>query len=155
MVQRLDVRYVRYCTDGNAARKIAPVEKRSTAKLPQVKKQKRRVICIDPFALAGIVLSVVMLVLLIVGVTELVDARQDASTMEAYTRYLEEQNAELTAQYHAKYDMKEVEQAALSLGMVPREQATHVTLQLPESEAEQENVSLWGWAYTFFAGLFA
>lgn len=158
MAQQLDVRYVRYCTDGNAARKVAPVQEFKTAKLPKAKKQAVQVIRIDPFALAGIVLSAVMAVLLIVGVFLWGDARGDAREMAAYTRYLEQQNAELTVSYHSSYDPAEVEQTAIALGMVPRAQATQVTLQLPETEAvaeEAEEVSLWDSIYTFFAGLLA
>lgn len=160
MAQQLDVRYVRFCTDGNAARKVAPVQEFKTAKLPKAKKQAVQVIRIDPFALLGIALSAVMAVLLIVGVFLWGDARSDAGEMAAYTRYLEQQNAELTVRYHSSYDAEEVERTAIALGMVPREQATRVTLQLPETEEtpveeEAEEVSIFESIYTFFAGLLA
>ena len=158
MAQKLDVKYVRYCTDGNAARKVAPVQDFKTVKLPKVKKQGVPVLRIDPFALAGIVLSAVMVVMLIVGVVLWKDARDDAAQMAEYTRYLEQKNQELTIEYHGSYDPVEVERTALALGMVPREQATHITVCVTETEtpeAQEEEVSLFESIYTFFAGLLA
>ena len=158
MAQRLDVKYVRYCMDGNAARKVAPVQEFKTAKLPKVKKQGVSVIRIDPFALAGILLSAVMVVMLVVGIVLWQDAKSDAAEMAAYTQYLERQNERLTTEYHGSYDREEVEQTALALGMVPREQATRITLQRTETEPvteEAEEISIFQSIYTFFAGLLA
>ncbi len=138
MAQRLDVKYVQYRTDGNAARKVAPVQAFKTMKLPQVKKQSVPVIRIDPFALLGIALSVVMVVMLTVGIVQWCDARNDAQEMQTYTRYLERENAELTARYQESYDLAEVEQTALALGMIPRDQATHMTLKTGETISEEQ-----------------
>ena len=158
MAQRLDVTYVRYCTDGNAARKVAPVQDFKTVKLPKVKKQGMSVVRIDPFALAGIALSAVMVVMLVIGIVLWKDARDDAAQMADYTRYLQQQNEELTLRYHGSYDPAEVERTALALGMVPKNQATHVTVHVPETESPETQDGESGFfeaIYTFFAGLLA
>ena len=158
MAQRLDIQYVQFYTDGNAARKLAPAQPLDTMKLPKVQKhkQKQNVLRIDPFAMAGIVLSVVMVVLMIVGTVELISAREDAAAMASYTQYLQEENAQLNQQYRDSYDLEEVRRTALALGMVPESEATHVTMEIPQSTVQEtENLGFWDSVWTFFAGLFA
>lgn len=154
MAQRLDVRYVSYYTDGSAARKAAPVQPFVTAKLPRVKKQKRIVVHVDPVATAGILLSAVMLVLLIVGAVQLSSTRENAARMEAYVQTLQQENAELTATYESGYDLEDVRKTALALGFVPKDQVKHVTLQLPKT-VEKETPGAWERFCTFLTGLFA
>ena len=133
MAQQLDIRYVRFYTDGSAARKVKPVEPYKILKLPKKKAQKRRVIHIDPLAIAGIVMSVVMTVLMLVGVVELMDAREDAANMASYAQELKEINDELTATYRNGYTIEEVRQAADNLGLVPMDQVTHIQLNLNDT----------------------
>ena len=158
MAQRLDIQYVQFCTDGNAARKLAPAQPLDTMKLPKVQKhkQKQAVLRIDPFAMAGIVLSVVMVVLMIVGTVELISAREDAAAMASYSQYLQEENAQLNQQYRDSYDLDEVQRTALALGMVPKSEAPHVTMEIPQSNVQEtESLGFWDSIWTFFAGLFA
>ena len=130
MAQQLDVRYVRFYTDGSAARKIKPAEPYKILKLPKKRAQKRRVIHVDPMAIAGMVMAVVMSVLMIVGVVELMDARADAANMTSYAQELKEINEELTATYRNGYTLEEVRKAAEDLGLVPMEQVAHIQLDM-------------------------
>ena len=55
MARQLDVQYVRYYTDGSAARNIAPSVSRKTQSLPKYFKKKRSIVVhVDPVAIAGI-----------------------------------------------------------------------------------------------------
>ena len=153
MARQLDVQYVRFYTDGSAARKVATVEPIKPLHLPKVKKHTRLVFRVDPIATAGIIVSALMLVLMIVGVFQLKSAQESAYTMEAYVSRLEAENAELTAQYEASYDLDKVEQTALALGMVPRDQVQHVTIRVPD--VQEEPATIWDNLYTFLTGLFA
>jgi len=154
MARQLDVQYVQFYTDGSAARKVATVEPLKQMKLPKVKKQKRRVFHVDPIAAMGIVVSVFMLVLMFVGVSQLQNAQQRADAMQMYVNRLETENASLTETYETSYDLQKVEQTALALGMVPREQAQYVTIHVPMQEVE-EQPDAWDRFYTFLTGLFA
>lgn len=154
MARQLDVQYVRFYTDGSAARKVATVEPLKQMKMPKVKPQNRRVFRIDPVATMGIVVSVFMLVLMIVGVSQLRNAQYRADAMQTYVSRLEEENATLSATYENSYDIQKVEETAIALGMVSRDQAQRVTIRVPVQEQEEQK-DAWTSFYTFLTGLFA
>ncbi len=154
MTQKMNVQYVHFYTDGSAARKVAPVAPIETMKLPKVKKQKKIVLRVDPVSVAAIVMAAVMLVLMMVGVTQLHQVRQDAVAMEAYADTLRQENAQLSAEYSNGYDLEQIEQTALALGLVPQEQVRHVTVQVPQIQ-EEETPGTWERFYIFLTGLFA
>ncbi len=154
MAQRLDVRYVTFRTDGSAARKAAAVQPYQLLNLPKVKKQRRMVVRLDPVALAGIVMSVAMVVMLTIGFVQMHDARRDAAVMESYVQTLREENKHLSAVYEESYDIDSVRITAKALGLVPKEQVKHITIQVPELE-EQKQPGAWEQVFTFLTGLFA
>ena len=154
MTQRLDVQYVRFYTDGSAARKVAPVAPIETMKLPKIKKQKKIVLHVDPASVAAIFMAAVMLVLMLVGVTQLRRVREEAIVMEAYVQTLRSQNQELNDTFEDGYDLEQIEKTALALGLVPQDQVRHVTVRAPEM-VEEETPGAWESFYIFLTGLFA
>ncbi len=154
MAQRLDVRYVTFRTDGSAARKATAVQPYKLLNLPKVKKQRRVVVRLDPVALAGIAVSAVMVIMLTMGFVQLQDARRDAAVMESYVQTLREENKQLSAVYEESYDIDSVKITAKALGLVPKEQVKHITIQVPELE-EQKQPGAWEQFFTFLTGLFA
>ena len=66
MARRPDIQYVRYYTDGSAARQLEPKAPRKKQQLPKVKQQPKQTLYIQPMAIAGVLLSAVMLVMMIV-----------------------------------------------------------------------------------------
>ena len=147
MAQHPDVQYIRYYTDGSAAKKVAPIVPLHTIRLPKIKKIKKLVLRIDPVAICGIVMAAVMLILMTVGAVQLHSARQELETMSTYVETLQTTLSE-------GYNIAEIERTALALGLVPREQVKHVQVELPAVETEEEPNS-WEQFYTFLAGLFA
>ena len=154
MARKPDVQYIRFYTDGSAARKVATVAPLKTIKLPKVKKQKKLLVYIDPVAIAGIAMAVIMLTLMAVGVMQLKTARQEMQTMAAYVSTLQEENASLQATFSEGYDLDQIEKTALALGLVPKEQVRHVTVSVPELIVEEEP-DAWERFYIFLTGLFA
>ena len=154
MARRPDVRYINFYTEGSAARKVAPVEPLKVLQPPRVRKRKRIVLHVDPVATVGIIVSAVMLILMAVGVAQLKAVQQDAVAMASYVQTLQEENAALNATYESSYDLADVEKTALALGLVPKEQVTHITLTLPQYE-EQGKPDVLERFYTFLTGLFA
>ena len=154
MARKPDVQYIRFYTDGSAARKVASVAPLKTIKLPKVKKQKKLLLYIDPVAIAGIAMAVIMLTLMAVGVMQLKTARQEMQTMAAYVSTLQEENASLQATFSEGYDLDQIEKTALALGLVPKEQVRHVTVFVPELIVEEEP-DAWERFYIFLTGLFA
>ena len=132
MAQQLDVRYVSYYTAGSSALKLTPAIPLKTWTLPRKKRATKLVLRVDPVAYAGILLAAVMVVLLVVGFVQLNHARQDEVAMAAYVASLEQENAELKATFENSYDLEQVEEVALALGMVPADQLQKITIKMPE-----------------------
>lgn len=154
MVRHTNIQYIRCYTEGNAARKVAPVAPLKTIKLPKISKQKHTTLYIDPMAVAGIAMAAMMAILMVVGVVRLTVARQEMAAMSSYVQTLREENVRLEQDFAAGYDIDEIEKTATALGMVPKEQVEHVALKLPEFK-ETEEPSAWERLTTFLAGLFA
>ncbi|MBR7122353.1 MAG: hypothetical protein IKC95_02740 [Oscillospiraceae bacterium] len=154
MARQFDVQYVRFYTDGSAAKQVNPVAPLKTIKLPKVKKHKRLVIAIDPVAIMGIVMAAVMLVLMTVGVVQLNNSRKELQTMTEYVEALQEEKVSLEQTFSQGYDLEEIQRTALALGLVPKEQVQHITIRVPEAQTEEEP-GAWERLYIFLTGLFA
>ena len=155
MARKPDIQYIRFYTDGSAARQLEPVwPKRKKAAAPKQPVQKTRIIHVDPLALGGILVSVVMLVMMIAGSVQLHTARQQQQQMRDYVTRLQENHAELQATYDTGYDAEAYEKAALAMGMIPVESTTRITVSVSEPEIV-EQPTLWERIVIFFTGLFA
>lgn len=155
MVNRVDIQYVDFSIDGNAAKKIyaAPQKK---VRLPKEKKKSRYVLYLDPLSFCGIVLAVVMLVLMGAGVARLQEVNDQNRQMSAYVDTLSEKNVALREEFTQVCDLEEVERLALALGMIPKEDApqTEISMYVPPEEAPKQ-MSLWEQIGLFLASLFA
>ena len=152
MAQRTQIQYIRFYTEGSAARKVAPVVTPfKTARLPKINSQKKIVLRIDPVAVVGIVVAVSMMIMLAVGIFQYKAAQEQAQLMERYVETLNRDNESLQNTYDS-IDLTAIEQTALALGMVPESQVQHVSLRVPPvQEVEEPQETFW----TFLAGLFA
>lgn len=156
MARQPDIQYIRFNTDGSAARKAEFLTPLKMLHLPKVNKQRKKRITlhIDPIAFSGIVMAAVMLVLMVVGVVRLNAAKEQLGMMSAYVETLNEENVQLRATFEEGCDLEQIERTAIALGYVPQEQVTHITIQVPTPVVEQEQ-SGWERLYTFLVGLFA
>ncbi|MBR4862959.1 MAG: hypothetical protein IKU07_00165 [Oscillospiraceae bacterium] len=156
MAQQPEIQYIRYYADGSAARKAEFVAPFKTLRLPKLKKKRTQVTVhyIDPVAILGILVSVIMLALLVVGVVQLTTANREAKQLERYVHSLEQQNARLQGDFDQALKLEDVQRTADALGLVPMEQVTHITMQLPVVE-EPETPDAWDRFVTFLTALFA
>lgn len=155
MASRNDIQYIRFYTDGSAARKIAPgFSGFGKISQPKANRKKRLRIYVDPVALLSIAVAVCLLICMGVGIAQSKAAQQQTQQLQRYVRELSEQNAELKDTYKNGYDLEAVEETALALGMIPREQAQRITLEVTVPPQEQ-TVTLWTRIGTFLAGLLA
>ena len=157
MIQRASVQYVRFYTYGTAARKLeyAVPEKKKMTALPKPKKAKRRKIYVDPIAILGVVVAVCMLIVMSVGVKQLQQAQHEAVVMELYVEQLTQENELLTAEYAGSYDITMVEQTARALGMVPRVNVPHSTIEVTVPVEIAEEPTVWETIGTLLTNLFA
>ena len=158
MARKPDVQYIRYYTDGSAARQLEPKLPRKRNPLPQVQPQQRKVIPIQPVAIGGIVLAALLLIMMTVGCLQLRAAQAQKAAMEKYVQDLTYHNGRLNYTYQKDLDLDEIEKAALALGMIPEEEARHITISVPMEEAapqSMEQLSFWDRFTVFLQGLFA
>lgn len=153
MARKVDVEYIQFYTDGSAARKLEPKKPRPAQK-PRVSRQKRVRVFVDPIAIAGVIVAVVMLILMVVGVNQLKAAQAEAAAMERYVAQLLEENETLREAYDSGYDLETIERLARALGMVPKEDVDLVQIRLPE-EPEVIEPTFWERVCAFFTDLFA
>ena len=161
MALQPDIQYVPfYYVEGSAARKVErrPVAGKTAAPVAtqQRKRSKRKVIRLDPVALTGLMVVVVMLCAMVVGFAEYTGSLERNAQMSAYITSLQEENDQLQQQYDQNMDLDQVQGIADALGMVPAEQAEQfsIEVELPQQETETQ-LSVWESFTTFLAGLFA
>lgn len=158
MARQPDIQYVQFYTVGSAARKLEPVKRpaKNGAKLPKMKPRvdKRKVIRLDPISVCAVFVAVGMLVAMAVGMLQYGQLVQQADAMESYAASLSAENAKLHAQYRSSYDLQDVEQKALAMGLVPESQLQHVRVkvEVPQPEAEP---TAWQEFCQFFTEMFA
>ena len=155
MANRNDIQYVRFYTDGSAARKIAPsFNDFGKISQPKEKKIKRILVFVDPVALLGIAVAVCMLICMGAGIARNKAAHKQTEQMQQYVQQLNAEKDVILEDYTSGYDLQTVKQTALALGMIPREQAQRVSLEVTVPVQEQ-TVTLWARIGTFLAGLLA
>lgn len=135
MARSNDVQYVRYYSYGSAAEKVElPAKERKKVTVPKSRldKVQARLEKMDALALTGIVVAAVMLALMVVGLVQVSQANAQVAELEAYVANLEAENQSLQAQYDQGYNLAEIRVIAESMGMVPKDQVQHITIEAPE-----------------------
>ena len=132
-------------------------KKRQTPKkaaLPRLKPGKERRIYVDPVAVGGIALAVVVLVALVIGALQLTACMQGYNEAMDTLTGLKRENAKLEHAYRTSMDLDAVREQAGKLGMVPAEDAEHISIQVTVPERAQEPTA-WENFLWFLSGLLA
>lgn len=154
MERKPEIQYIRYYTDGSAARKLELMPAKKEKPVQKKRKIQVKKIYIDPLPVAGILLSCVLLICMIVGMTELTALWESREQMQTYVDTLREENTKLETDYRKDLDMEHVEKMALSMGMIPYESAQHISVQMPQ-HGQTQQPGFWENVAHFLAGLFA
>ena len=158
MAMQPDIQYVPFCyVDGSAARKVQrqPEKKATKATAPKQRRAKRKVIAVDPVAIGGIVIAVVMLVMLLAGYAEYSAVQEQKLQMQDYLTSLQLENAQLQQTFDSNIDMEYVEEVANAMGMLPAADANQIQIEVLLPTQETTQLTLWESITTFLAGLFA
>ena len=157
MANKPDIRYINYYVSGTAAPNLVPKpvrRKKPQLPKPRVRENRELLLQVDPFAIAGIAVAAVLLVLMCVGVTRLYTQKAEVSANVQYLEKLQAEQVQLQGTYTAGYDLEEVKKIALALGMVPKDTLIHdevsVTIPTPVQESTR-----WENFWNFVTGLFA
>ena len=157
MNQKPKIQYVgQFYIHGSEARQLQLQEEKRQAKtkLPLARIQKIEKVYVDPVALIGIAVAVVMLVTMVLGAVQIQKDWQEYERVSAYVSGLKQENARLNHAYHLSYDLEDIKSKALAMGLVPKSelQTMAVSVTVPEPEIEltrMEEMKL------FLEGLFA
>lgn len=154
MANQIDIKYIDFSTEGNAARKFVAAP-RKKAQLPEAKRKTRYVLTIDPLAMIGIAVAVCMIVFMGIGMLRLQRAQAQNLRMAQYVDTLSQKNTALREEFNTVCDLEQIRELALALGMIPKLEApqTGITMYTPEETVETP--SLWEQFGIFLAGLFA
>ncbi|MGM9585759.1 MAG: hypothetical protein ACI3V1_09460 [Faecousia sp.] len=156
MNQKPKIQYVgQFYIHGSEARQLElERKKQAKSKLPLERLRKVEVVYLDPVAILGITVALVMLAVMLLGVLQLRLDWTEYQTMSDYLSRLNSENAELTADYRSQYDLEDIRVKAQALGMVPKteleERTVYVTVPQPEPKMTWLEELQW-----FVEGLFA
>jgi len=145
MARSNDVQYIRYYSPGSAAEKVELPrlpKKQPKPKAAPVQKKAVPVLRVDGLAAIGIVVAAVMLLCMLMGCVQVYNLNRQIQDLEVYVSQLELRQENLEADYAHGYDLEDIRQAALSMGLVPKDQVQHVTVHIPETETIVE-ISWW------------
>ena len=134
----------------------APKKKPSAKRmvLPKPKPGKERRVYVDPVAVGGIVLAVVVLVALVAGALQLSACMQDYNDAMDTLTELKRENAKLEHAYRTALDLDTLREQAEKLGMVPAEEAEHMGIQVTVPRRDPEPTA-WENFLWFLSGLLA
>lgn len=157
MARKPDIQYVtQFYSYGSEAKvlELKPAKKQQKSVLPKAVPQQKICIAVDPIAWAGIAVAVVMVILMAVSVQNYLDMCAEHDAMLEYVVTLQNTKVETEQEYRGMYDLEDIREKALALGMVPMENAEVVMISplMPEPKPEQP---WWDDIVWFMKGLFA
>ena len=155
MAYQPEIRYINQYVSGTMA--YQPERKPSrkyTATLPKPRKKKQELILVDPVAVVCIFVAAVLMVMLLVGAVQLYQTQQETAQLRHYVAMLQEQNTQLQDTYTSGFDPEEIRDIAQTMGMIPKEAATHLQVQVTVPEAPVEPTA-WESFWQFFMEMFA
>ena len=160
MVRKPDIQYIsQFYVHGSEAQELAAEKpKKPRTKLPLARLEQVREISLDPVAIFGVAVAVILLITMLVGAVHIQDAWEDYGDMAAYVSELKRENARLEAEYRSGYDLEDIRTTALTIGMVPRSELETVTIGVTVPETQEAPSALeeaWEDFLWFLKGLFA
>ena len=157
MNQKPKIQYVgQFYVHGSEARQLQLQEQKRQAKtkLPIARIQTIEKIYVDPVALAGIAVAVVMLVTMVLGAIQLKRDWDQYEQVSSYVSELKRENARKNHAYRLSYDLADIESKALAMGMVPKSELQTMTVNVTVPEKEPEITRMEEIRF-FLEGLFA
>lgn len=157
MTRKPEIQYVgQFYVYGSEARALELEEKKKQPKnpLPIAGEEKKREIYVDPVALVAIAVSVFMLVTMVMGMLQLRGDWMEYRQINERVETLRVRNHQKTEAYREMFDLRQIQEKAQSMGMIPKAEAEQlsVTITIP---APEPKVTLLDEVRWFLSGLFA
>ncbi len=157
MNQKPKIQYVgQFYVHGSEARALQLQEQKRQAKtkLPIARIQKIEKVYVDPVALAGIAVAVVMLVTMVLGAIQLKRDWDQYEQVSSYVSELKKENARKNHAYRMSYDLADIETKARAMGLVPRTELETMTVSVTVPEKVPQMTRMEEIRF-FLEGLFA
>ena len=158
MGKKPDIQYVtQFYIHGSEAPALQPQPQRrrqNRPAAPAAAPVRKIHIPVDPVAICGIAVAVVMVILMAVGVMQYMDTCRRYETMHDQVIELQNQNITLERDFRGGYDLEDIREKALSIGMISIDEAEVITIS-EYVPAEESEVTLWDDISWFLKGLFA
>ena len=153
---KINNRYIQFYTPGSVAVKVAVQEEQYWLPIPEQKKEKKTIIRVDPISVIGFAVAVCMLILLTVGMGQMNAARREVNALEHYIAQLTAENRALEETYSEGYELWDIEQKALNMGMIPVEEVhtSRIYVTMPHTQTV-ESPTGWAKITTYLTSLFA
>ena len=157
MARKPEIQYVhQFYVHGSEARvlEFKPRRRINKTTLPETAPDQRILISIDPVAVCGALVAVVMLVVMVIGVAQYAHARRDYQNACNQVIALQNENVRLHQKYEAGYNLEDIAKAAEALGMIPKDEA-EVMYFAPVVPVREAEPTVWENIRWFIDGLFA
>ena len=135
MVRNPDIEYIdKFYVHGSEAKVIAFAPNQLKTTLPKPVREKKTCIEVDPLALCGIVVAVVMILVMGIGLMDFKAAVEENKAVAEQLDTIRDEHVMLEYNYHQSYNVEEVEEAVRALGMIRAEKApvVSITVTVPE-----------------------
>ncbi len=143
------------CVEGGSAHWLEPDSPELPGKASSHRRIRRKTtIFIDPLAALGTLVALGLMVCMVVGMFQVEQVNRQIQQVQTELSTLKSRQAILQAEYTRGYDLQEIYQAALDLGMVPMGEAEHRPVHIPARESSQER-PWWEQWWMDFQDLFA
>lgn len=162
MAGKAEIQYIHpYYTSGTAAKKVAVKTPRKKKKpLPlfepamMAEPEQKIIVKLDPVSLSAIVVCAVLVAMMVVSLFQYSEAYHRNVALQEYVYTLEDDNVVLERDFRATFDLEEVRQQALALGMIPAVEARTIQVagRVPAAESEPTR---WEQVKMFLGELFA
>lgn len=156
MARKPDIQYIgQFYVHGSEAKELARQEHTRKAKttLPEQRVEQVRKIYVDPVALCGIVVAVVMLAVMAFGAVQIHNAWQEHDAVAESLDGLQRTHAVLEHGYRSSYDLADIQAKAAAMGMIPGSEAEtvqiHVNVPVEEPEPTWWEDLVWLWKGMF------
>ena len=155
MAQKPEIQYVgQFYVFGSEAPKQQTKPKKPKVRLPELHLERFQKIYINPVALCGVVVALVLLGFLISGAFHLRDTRAAYDQIKTQLTDLKRENAQLYHTYHTSYDLEDIRVQAEKIGMVDGEEAERFTVFFSVPQ-EEKQYTAWDDFLWLLSGLFS
>lgn len=156
MAPKAKIEYINdFYSYGSEAKIIefVPQQEQPKTTLPKPVQEKKLCILVDPVALCGLIVAVLMFCVMGAGLLQYREVCTHKQVVSEYVNQLRDENLLLKHNYRRSYDLDKVRETALALGMVPASEVTCTRIWAPIAEPEPENTwwddFLWSWSNLF------